>query len=493
MISNSNSQDAYQPDKIAFRPPTVAGAFYPADSLNLKKMLDTMFVLEKPFDLSKRNIIGMVVPHAGYVYSGKVAGKAYRELQGRHYDAIIIISPSHRKFFNFASVFNGDAYVSPLGVVNVDKELAKEIAAGKSNLVKYSIDGHDWRNGTPEHAIEVQIPFIQTALPDTPIVPIVMGSQDINTSDELMRSIVSAVKKLKRNVLLIASSDLSHYHSADSARIIDEPLVKTFGRFDYYALQTQLNMGSFEACGGGPIVVVMMAAEQLGGVICIPVKYSHSGKTDAGKDNQDSVVGYFSGVICSGRPEEAIRMPFVQEDDKQKLINAVKNEVEKVTLSKSDTDYAVEYIPTQYAMSLPAFVTITKNKELRACIGHTFSTKQLWFEICESARLAATSDDRFGPIKASELNKIEYEITILSRLRRLLDINQIKIGEDGLLIRYENSQGLLLPQVASERGWDTETFLRNLCMKAGLPKDTYKKSDAKIYYFKAVIVKSENK
>ena len=183
-----------------------------------------------------------------------------------------------------------------------------------------------------------------------------------------------------------------------------------------------------------------------------------------------------------------IRMRF-----RQKIINAVKNEVDMVVLSKNDTDYAVEYIPTQYAMSLTAFVTITKNKELRACIGHTFPTKELWFEICESARLAATSDDRFGPIKASELPKLEYEITILSRLRRILDLNQIDVGDDGLLIRYGNNQGLLLPQVAAERHWDLTTYLENLCTKAGLPKDTYKKEDAQIYYFKAVIVNSEKK
>ena len=492
MITNSYTQDAYQTDKISYRPPTVAGAFYPADSLNLSKMLDTLFVIEKPVDLSKRNIIGMVVPHAGYVYSGKVAGKAYRELQGRHYDAIIIVSPSHQKSFNFSSVFNGDAYVSPLGIVNVDKELAKEIS-GYSDKVKYSIDGHDWRSGTPEHAIEVQLPFIQRVLPNTPIVPIVMGNQDMNSTDVLMRAIVTSVKKLKRNVLLIASSDLSHYHPADSARIIDEPLVRAFGRLDYFALQTQLRMGSTEACGGGPIVVVMMAAEQLGGVLSVTLKYLHSGKTDAGRNSQDRVVGYFSGVICDGRPEEATRLPFINDDDRHLLLNSVKNEVEKVVLSKNDTDYAVQYIPTQYAMTLPAFVTITKNKELRACIGHTYSTKQLWFEICESARLAATSDDRFGPVKASELQSLEYEITVLSRLRRILDLSQIDVGDDGLLIRYGSNQGLLLPQVAAERHWNLTTYLENLCSKAGLPKDTYKKEDAQIYYFKAVIVKSENK
>ncbi len=485
------SQDALPDDKITYRPPTVAGSFYPADPASLRSMVDNFMTELKGQDVPSREIIGMIAPHAGYVYSGEVAAKAYCKLIGHKYDVVIIIAPSHQIGFKGASVFSGDAYVTPLGVVNVDKELASDIAS-VNPLVKLSMDGHRWKGDTPEHSIEVQLPFLQISIPGTPIVPIIMGTQDASTQDALMRAIVYSIKNSGKKVLLLASSDLSHYHDDDSAVAIDSAGLNTLYRYDYFSYQIQNLSGKYEACGGGPIVVVMTAAEQLGATSVVPVNYSHSGKTEAGK-NQSKVVGYFSALMIKATEEEVDETPFLDDSDKEIIITIARKTVENIANKKENLISKIESLPLSLSVQKAAFVTIEKHGALRSCMGHTYPTESLFNEVKYAAKLAATSDYRFGQIRASELDSLEYEVTILSRMKRVLDIRKIEVGKDGLLIRMGNYQGLFLPQVASERSWDIATYLENLCYKAGLPKDAYFQPEAQLFSFRALVIKEEKK
>lgn len=472
-------------DREIIRPATVAGAFYPASAEELKSMLND-YLKDQKTPVIKTDIFALIAPHAGYIYSGAVAGRAYYHLENHRYDAIIIIAPSHQKYFVGSSVFSGDGYATPLGISKVDKALADSIAS-YGGLVKLSMDGHSWKDSLNEHAIEVQIPFLQTVQPNVPIVPIVMGSQDYQTVNQLMSAIVSAVKKSHKKVLIVASSDLSHYHTYDEAKQLDLDVAKAFQFFDYFKLETMLFARKLEACGGGPIITAMMAAEQLGGTIAYPVQYANSGDTPAGKDHKDRVVGYFSGLILSSPGMDNLMLPPLSDDDKQELLQYAKSSVEN-TVKNIETNKSMEMLPTGLARYYTGFVTIKKHGELRACMGHTFAQMPLYFEIGEVAKTAATSDFRFGPITIDELKDLEYEVTVLSRFKRITDTNEIKIGTHGLFIRYKSNSGLLLPQVATERNWDTKTFLENLCYKAGLPKDTYSNPDAELYIFKAIII-----
>jgi AmmeMemoRadiSam system protein B/AmmeMemoRadiSam system protein A len=481
------SQDAMPESKISHRPPMVAGAFYPSNPDSLKSMIGGLLDTAKPAKLAGRKIIGLVAPHAGYAYSGFTAGKVYKELIGRKYDAIIIVAPSHQESFQGASVFSGDAYVTPLGVVEVDKVLAKSISS-HNDLLKYSLAGHGWTNGKSEHSIEVQLPFLQTVLPGTPIVPIIMGSQDFHAQDKLMQAIVNAVNESKKEILLVASSDLSHFHSYDTARSIDIPAVKTFGRYDYFAFQSLHISGRIEACGGGPIATVMMAAEALGANIASPISYKNSGDSEAGKSNRDRVVGYFSGVLVADDDTE-FEAPDFNDDNKKFLLDLAKKIVRQTVTNTQDSLDNV-LLPMQLNLYLPAFVTVKKDGNLRACMGHTFATENVGSEVVNASRLACTSDYRFGPIKEDELNKLDYEITVMTRMKRILDFNKIEIGKDGLYFRLGKKSGLLLPQVASERNWSVVTFLENLSEKAGLNKDAYLNPDAQIFVFRALIIKN---
>lgn len=484
------AQDAPDERMISYRPPTVAGSFYPRDPDSLNSMIEEFLELQHPQSIpSNHKILGIVSPHAGYTYSGFVAGKVYREILGREYKTVIVISPSHQVYFPFASVFDGDAYVTPLNSIKVDKELSHEIAS-QNSFVRLSKEGHSWQKVIPEHSLEVQIPFIQKVLPSAKIVPIVMGRQDNQTIHALVLAIVSSLKKLNvaDQVLLIASSDLSHYHSYEIAKNLDAKLIDVFNNFDYFKLSSMSQNNEFEACGHGPISVVMQVCEALGGNKAQSLFYATSGDSPFARTQKDRVVGYFAGALLKIPNYYPKELPEFSEKEQKELKNLVANTIESVVLGIKKP--AIEYssLPASFSYQFTGFVTIEKDEELRACMGHTFTTKPLYLELQDVARLSATSDWRFGKIKPDELPYLSYEITILSRFRKVFDFSQIEVGKHGLYIRYKNQNGLLLPQVARERNWDVPTFLEHLCIKAGLPKTTYLDQLAEIFLFDALII-----
>lgn len=484
-IIKANQQDAPGMNKITYRPAYVAGSFYPADNTELKKMLKG-FIEQSDSKIISEPILGLIVPHAGYVYSGWVAGKAYSQLKGKKYDAIIIIAPSHHANFSGSSVFNGDAYVTPLGNAIIDKELAKEISSYFPDVI-LSDEGHNKSDSLAEHSIEVQIPFLQQVQPFVPIVPICMGSQDFQSVNRLAKSIVSAVNKFGKNVLLVASSDLSHFHKLKEANYLDSQIVKDFENYNYFKLSYELFSRKVEACGAAPIIAVMMASEMLGGNLPITMQYSTSADSPYEKSSPDRVVGYFSGLIVRSNSEQLADLPDISPQTKHNILELAKNAVISEISGKEIENHSKDNL-LDNIYNFPVFVTLQKRGNLRACMGHIFTGSSLSEEIDNSARTASKNDYRFGPIKKDELNSLEYEVTILSRFKRIKNNNDIKIGTDGLFLRLGNSNGLLLPQVASDRNWNRTSFLENLCLKAGLDTNAYKNPDAEIYKFSAIII-----
>ena len=479
------SQDAPSPDMVTYRPATVAGSFYPDDPDELKDWIKQFLARGESSDTSQ-NILGLVVPHAGYVYSGWIAGQAFKRVEGRKYDAIIIISPSHTQAFKGSSVFDGDAYVTPLGEAMVDKELAKEIST-VNDMVKLSRDGHKWKGDRAEHSLEVQIPFIQTVLPKSKIVPIVMGSQDFESADALMKAIVYAVKKLNRKVLLVASSDLSHYHDESTAKKMDECLVKAFNKFDYFRIALNAFSRRWEACGSAPIVVAMMACEQLGANKTQSVIYSNSANSPYIKGDKKSVVGYFSGILYQDEVTDDL-LPLLSNENRQKLLEVAKATI--VNTAKDDDEIINIGIPSgELSDEYAVFVTIHKNGQLRGCMGHTIADNNLITAVEESAKLACSRDPRFSPVEKSELDELEYEITVLSRMKRVLDLDEIEPGRDGVLLRLGYYSSLFLPQVATEQNWDRKTLLEQLGRKANLTTDAYLDNKSELYVFRGMVIK----
>ena len=270
------------------RKAALAGTFYPADAKRLEKEIKS-YLSRVTVDRSKEDICALIAPHAGYMYSGEVAAHAYRQVQGKNYATVVAIAPSHRQYFDFSSVFFGGSYETPLGPVPVDKELVEALDRGPEKSVRIGKEGH---LQTAEHALEVHLPFLQVVLGSFSLVPVVMGSQSRRCTLELGRAL-SGVSR-DRKVLIVASSDLSHFHGQDKAQSLDQHVVARINAFDPEGLLDDLERHDCEACGGGPIAAAMFAGRELGAAKAENLCYATSADTSG---NFSQVVGYTAGII----------------------------------------------------------------------------------------------------------------------------------------------------------------------------------------------------
>jgi AmmeMemoRadiSam system protein B len=235
-------------------------------------------------------VLGIVAPHAGYVYSGPTAAAAYARVMGEKYDSVVIVAPSHREFFKGVSVFPGEMYETPLGRVPIDPALRRDILAA-SSIVHPMESGH-----REEHAIEVQLPFLQYALGTFSFLPLVVGQQTREACLSLGEALAQVTRE--KNVLLVASTDLSHYHPSTVARRLDQVAAEDIRSFDPERLMDDLEEGAAEACGGGPAVAVMKACRLLGASRMEIVDQCNSGDITG---EHDAVVGYLSAIAWSSR------------------------------------------------------------------------------------------------------------------------------------------------------------------------------------------------
>jgi hypothetical protein len=461
------------------RPPAVAGSFYPADPKELGKMIDDFLSKAAPPPLE--NVVALVAPHAGYQYSGPVAAYSYALLKGRKFDRVVVIAPSHYEAFGFSSVYDGAAYMTPLGQVPVDQAFAAKLAK-MSPSIKLSGLGHTPSRDRPEHALEVQLPFLQRVLGQFQLVPIIVGDQSYNACRALGVALAQLVQGT--NTLIVASSDLSHYHTYDEAVRLDHKTLKAIGEYDYFDLSRNLELQIWEACGGGPIVAAMIAAERLGATQAKVLHYANSGDTTS---DRSRVVGYGAVALVKAPAAKSDEAPFsLTRPEKNALLKIARKSVE--TAVREGKPYACSAGGLEaLAQERGAFVTLTENGQLRGCIGYVAPTKPLYLTVCDVAMYAALKDNRFRPVTASELGGLQYEISVLSPLRRVLDIKEIRIGQHGLLIHTSSHEGLLLPQVAAEEKWDRARFLEEVCYKAGLPGRAWQDAGADLFRFTALV------
>ena len=266
------------------RPTAVSDMFYPGDPDVLDQEISTL-IRQTKHEAVRSTIRGIIAPHAGYQYSGFTAASAYALLRGGTYETVVVVSPSHREFFDGVTVFPGDAYATPLGVVPLDTVLRDHVTQ-KAPFIIASDAGHQ-----EEHAIEVQLPFLQHVLRSFRLLPVVVGNQDRKYCLGLGEVLAEALSG--KNYLLVASSDLSHYYSWDVANALDQHAIDDVAAFDYERMMTELETGATEACGGGPIVAVLSALRGLG-VKNIEILH-HCNSGDITGDRK-RVVGYFSAV-----------------------------------------------------------------------------------------------------------------------------------------------------------------------------------------------------
>lgn len=474
------------------RPPEVAGAFYPADPKELGQMVDE-FLAKASVPQIDGALVALISPHAGYPFSGQVAAHAYALLKGKKYDRVVVIAPSHYDAFPFASIYDGDAYSTPLGTVPVDKAFSAKLAS-QSPLIKISDRGHGVVEGHGEHALEDELPFLQRVLGQFNLVPIVMGDQSYEASRAVGVSLAKLLGSRKEgspsisNTLIVVSSDLSHYHPYDEAVKIDSQTLGAIQDWDYLSLSRNFQARVWEACGGGPIVAAMIAAERLGANRALLLKYANSGDVTGDKSR---VVGYSAFALIVGKPAHDRKGAEIMLNPRERadLLAIARRSVEvAVTQHKLyDLPGGSGAGPESFRQARGAFVTLKENGELRGCIGYITPLKSLVETVRDVAAFAAVEDRRFEPVSQAELGLLEYEISVLSPLRRVTDVQEIKVGRDGLLIKRGETEGVLLPQVPTEQHWDRPTFLEQVCLKAGLPTSAWQDDDSDLFMFSALV------
>jgi MEMO1 family protein len=269
---------------------TIAGSWYPGAASPLKSTVDSYLDKVDKLDLGG-DLIGLIAPHAGYMYSGQVAAFAYRPLHGLDFRRVVVISPMHRAYLGRFAATDKAYYETPLGLVKVDRAALQALA---QQIEVNSADEDD------EHSLEIQLPFLQRLLPDFELVPIMMGAQDLASCQSLAKAVAQAVAPngapvgAASKTLLVASTDLSHFYTQHQARILDQVFLNDVEAFDPEKLARDLASGDAEACGGGPVAAVMLAAQRLGANRAQILKYATSGDVTG---DYSRVVGYAAGVL----------------------------------------------------------------------------------------------------------------------------------------------------------------------------------------------------
>lgn len=277
---------------VYVREPSVSGTFYPENPRSLVNTIEA-YLKNVRLDSLDRDVIGLISPHAGYMYSGQVAAYGYKAIAGLSYETVIVMAPSHRSRFDGVAVLAKGGYRTPLGVVPIDEALVEDIL-GIKGVVKANVDVH-----RGEHSLEVQIPFLQVVLKDFTIVPLIMGSQDPQLCEALAENLYGAIKKTGKNVLVAGSTDLSHYYPYSEAVELDAVIKEHLDAYDIEGLADDLQRGTCEACGAGPMIATMLLSRKLGATASKVLKYENSGDVTG---DRNGVVGYISCIFLGGPP-----------------------------------------------------------------------------------------------------------------------------------------------------------------------------------------------
>ncbi|MBU4304295.1 MAG: AmmeMemoRadiSam system protein B [Candidatus Omnitrophica bacterium] len=473
-------------DNLPLKKENVSGYFYPSSEPQLAEMIDKFLSRADAGEINGR-IKGIISPHAGYIYSGPVAAYAYKAIDRKEYKTVVIIGTSHHYRLRNIALYKEGSFQTPLGRVPVDAAFAAALAAAGPNIVPINSAFEK------EHSVEVQIPFLQRTLSGFSIVPVIIGNDSLPLCEEL----AAALKKVicsRDDVLIIASSDMSHYYEEKAANEMDAKALTMIKKNEPYKLFYACTARKTELCGFGAVVTLMITMKNLGAADVSILRYATSAAApDADKDH---VVGYTSVVFSA--PESPVhnlkiekrREDMLTQEQKQKLLNVARASINKFVKTGKRTE-----VNTDDAVFLGksgAFVTIYKNGILRGCIGRIAADKPMIHVVNEMAVEAASADPRFPPLQEHELNAVSLEISVLSPLKLITDIDEIEVGTHGIIIQKEFYSGLLLPQVAVEYGWTREEFLQHTCLKAGLGPNDWQKG-AQIYIFSAEVFGDKEK
>ena len=391
------------------------------------------------------------------------------------------------------AVYESGVFRNPLGDVEIDSVIANQLIKQNSAIKSY-LSPH-----VPEHSLENQIPFLQRTLTKFKIVPVLISDQSKQNCDMLSTALANVLKD--KNVLLVASTDMTHYPVYDQAVKADKFTMTALGtmnsdemrkRFDEYMKKDIPDLLCM-LCGGGAVFTVMDTAKKLGANSVKILKYANSGDVPEGL--KDRVVGYMSAAFYeSDKVEKKVssnNMDAPLNEEQQKILLKLARDTIELYL-KTGKKMQFETEDERLKVKQGAFVTLRKNDNLRGCIGYIIAVELLYDAIIDMAIAASTEDSRFRKVTVDELKDIDIEISVLSIPRRVKSADEIELGKHGVIVSKGLRKGVFLPQVATETGWDKQTFLEHLCAdKAGLSKDAWKDKGTDIDVFTAQLFEEE--
>ena len=474
--AQSTNRPAIATSAQRVRAPAVAGLFYPGDAAALSKTIEGL--LANAPDHSIPRLKALVCPHAGYEFSGQTAAIAYKLLTGRDVQTVVVMGPSHYALFQGACIPNADAYKTPLGLVPISEKTKGLVAVAPFVLEPQCLvqrpqwwrqapkpapeEGHDTPE-TWEHSVEVQVPFLQKVLKNFKLVPVVIGEAD---PAQVAKALA---ERIDDKTIVVASSDLSHYHSYQAAKGLDDRCVKAICDLDIDAMTTQ------EACGKTPILALLRLARQKGWKAQL-LDYRNSGDVTGEKDR---VVGYTSVAFYAPAPEN------LAAAERKYLLELARKTLTSVTTGGSLPEVAAKDVPPKLAEKKACFVTLTKSGALRGCIGHLMAMEPLHQAVAENARNAALRDPRFPPVGSDELDQIKIEISVLTDPQPLPFnspddlLSKLHPNEDGVLLHIGPRTATFLPQVWAQVP-DKVAFLNHLSQKAGCEPSAWRGKDVSV-------------
>jgi len=473
--------------EIHIRKPVYAGKFYSDDKRKLSNEVEK-YLAQVPDLKFRGKVVAIIVPHAGYAFSAPVAAYAYKVIKEQPRKIVIMIGPSHNYRYDYISIFPRGFYETPLGQVSIDEELVNKFISASDKL-KYHPFAH-----YAEHSLEVQLPFLQKIWgANFSIVPILMGDYRWDMVQTLKEVILDNLPE--EPFILIASSDMSHYHDYAAAEAIDKESLRLVKDFDIQGLYEKIKSGQCEWCGAGAVLTIMEVARELGADKVRILKYANSGDTaPPWLRDKERVVGY--SAIVFYQEDESKEEPKKEErkllnkEEQQKLLEIARGSIKSALEGNKIPEF--NDVSANLKELGGVFVTLNKRGKLRGCIGYPEAVLPLYQAVSQAAISAALKDYRFPPVTSDELSDIDIEISVLSPLEQVSDTNKIEIGKHGLVIRKGIYSGLLLPQVATEYGWNREEFLERICEKAGLPRGAWR-DNAELFIFSAQILHEEKK
>ncbi len=462
------------------RPAYCAGNWYPGDSAALAKTVDDLLAQATPPPLSAKPF-AVVAPHAGYRYSAPAAAAGYAALRGHTYKRVVVLAFSHR-----AGGLRGvdvpqelTAYATPLGEVPVDRKICDQLLSTPLFASRPDVD-------RGEHSLELQLPFLQRVVKDFQLVPLLVGQM---TDQECAAAAEALRPWLDEDTLLVASTDFTHYGPnygyvpfkddiENKLRDLADKAAAALARCDYDGFADHLAKTSDTICGRAPVLLLLRTLAMGGGAVGIRTAFDTSGRMTGDWANS---VTYQSFVFTR-------RAGTLGDTERGELLRLARQTVAAFLRKEGAPAVDADKLPADLRRDGACFVTLQNHKQLRGCIGNMVARGPLYQAVIDNA-VAACQDARFvnNPVTAGELEPLRIEISYLTPMKPVSRPEEIVVGQHGLHIALGPQRGVLLPQVAYERGWTRQQFLGELCRKAGLPPEAWKRPEAQIHSFEAEV------